>query len=849
MSFWMAEPMAAGRQDNVARKSRRVDLCAPRSRGAALNAVGILAWVIMAIALLGPGTAAAQTDLPNPSPNLELIPAGSLVIPMDNSKQNIGVAFNLKAYGLVNSLLWDEVPVKWAIRTGKAKDGIDFSAPAQRILPTALSAATLDFKAGPFIIHADWADYARPLIASFGNQVAVYELTQDTTIDIRYTMTQKKKVATLDDGGNASIHNAILAEAGFVQGVMYEEISAATLLTINADVCFTIASEPHFDENDPSEQTEAIRAFIEAGGNFLAQCVALLTYENEPIYGHFLSTNGIVENNTGSSILYPNPDLAFSQFEGQLDDTGGSVTDFELGPGSNFQSTGHLHGQNTPLTDIFVASGAKLTAGAGSMAFYLGGHEYGSGSIEALNGGRMYLNAVMMPTGRPTSCGFDFEDDPTALRSIQGRVYEDVNGDSILAGDAGRPNVPVRVYRDLNDNGLVDGSDSFMGQVSTDANGDFSLGVSNGVAQPHYLVAVDSRSVTPANGFVSGHTQLDVWAQQTFGDDPATAILDPDSRYGGRNPGVSDAFHPTVTSPASNNYQHLARVDVAAGDVTRADFAFSFNAVTSARGGDNGDDDASAPRTIQGSLRQFLQNANAISGANTMRFVPAVVVNQVGVGGQWWRVAVSVDLPVFLDPSTTVDGTAYSSADGTTLRNENPGSLGFGGSVGVDGLLLGALEKPEFEIIDAGNLKIGLDLQAGNSTVRRLAIYGFGEKANDDAEANIRVGLISSTLIEECVIGAGAASFSDPGVGLTADNIRVVQGSNGTILNNLIGFSGGHGIGMIKVVIIFEYAALSVVQRSDETIIVFQSVVVCNAFTDIAIICFWCCHRRLFSTL
>ncbi len=54
-------------------------------------------------------------------------------------------------------------------------------------------------------------------------------------------------------------------------------------------------------------------------------------------------------------------------------------------------------------------------------------------------------------------------------------------------------------------------------------------------------------------------------------------------------------------------------MDVAAGDVTRADFAFSFNAVTNAKGGDNGDDDASAARTIQGSLRQFLQNANAIN--------------------------------------------------------------------------------------------------------------------------------------------------------------------------------------------------------------------------------------------
>jgi len=76
-----------------------------------------------------------QAELPPPTTNLELIPTGSLVIAMDNDKQNIGIAFNLKAYGLENHLLWNDVPVKWAIRSGKLKNGIDFSVTAERILP------------------------------------------------------------------------------------------------------------------------------------------------------------------------------------------------------------------------------------------------------------------------------------------------------------------------------------------------------------------------------------------------------------------------------------------------------------------------------------------------------------------------------------------------------------------------------------------------------------------------------------------------------------------------------------------------------------------------------------------
>ncbi|MFQ5548046.1 MAG: hypothetical protein ACE5FV_07140, partial [Woeseia sp.] len=39
----------------------------------------------------------AWAELPPPTPNMELIPSGSLIIAMDNDKQNIGATFNLKA--------------------------------------------------------------------------------------------------------------------------------------------------------------------------------------------------------------------------------------------------------------------------------------------------------------------------------------------------------------------------------------------------------------------------------------------------------------------------------------------------------------------------------------------------------------------------------------------------------------------------------------------------------------------------------------------------------------------------------------------------------------------------------
>src|ERR1041384_3643809 len=68
----------------------------------------------------------AQNDLPNPTANIQLIKNGSLVVAMDNTTQGVPGYFNMKSYGLVNQLLQNSIPVKWAIKAGKAKDSADF---------------------------------------------------------------------------------------------------------------------------------------------------------------------------------------------------------------------------------------------------------------------------------------------------------------------------------------------------------------------------------------------------------------------------------------------------------------------------------------------------------------------------------------------------------------------------------------------------------------------------------------------------------------------------------------------------------------------------------------------------
>jgi hypothetical protein len=720
----------------------------------------------------------ARAELPPPAANMELIPAGSLVIAMDNDKQNIGAVFNLNAYGLANHLLWESIRVKWAIRAGKAKDGIDFSVMAQRILPTATGPAMQNFRGGPFIVHADFAAYALPRITAFGNNVAVYETTADVMVDVRFTLDERKKIGVLDDGGNAAIHSAILDEAGFVAGVQYEIIPAATLITVNANACFTMVGEPHWKTTTNDAETEAIRLFTESGGNFLAQCAAIESYENNATYGYFQSTLGIVENNTDGVHVYPNPDLAYSQFQGALADAGGSVRDFELAPGSVFQNGGHSHAHNAADPDLYIATGSKLSGGAGSNVFYLGGHRYNGTDLGNQNGKRMFLNAAMMPSDRPGSCGFAVPPTPPDPGEISGTVYEDINGDSNLADAVG---VLVRLYRDNNDNGVVDAADTYTTATTTDVNGDYTL--SFGIVGDNYLVAVDSATVPPSAGYTGGAALADVRPEQTYGDNPATAILDLGARFGGVDGATEDNVDPVSTNPADNDYEHLGRVDIGAGNVAGVDFAFSFNAVVNVN------------PAGQGSLEQFIENANGILGANVMRFVPAVATNASGGGGNWWSISTASELPSIDDALTTIDGTAYSSTNGTTLRNDNATANGVGGTVGIDNLPLPTLD-PELQLVGVNDPKTGINIKAANVTVRGMSIYGFGDKARDKNKANIRIGEVNGTLIELNMLGTTAGSFTDPGSGAKGDNIRIDKGDSGTIRNNLLGFSCGNGVGM-----------------------------------------------------
>lgn len=427
-------------------------------------------------------------ELPSPAANTMVMPQDSYVIAMDNTWQATAGPlpanrnFNLKAYGLVVYLLNNNIKVKRIIRAGKAKDGVDFSASCRQLKPVAeLNPQVRDFKAGPFVVFGP--DLLRvnidQLIDNYNNnangisgithdsaKVKVYKTASDVTVDVRHDLTGfKPKAAILTDGGNAPIHLTYLNLAGVPLNNYSVEVNNDLAVS-----CFTFASEPHNDYQ-VSSVVDNIKSFVQAGGNFLAQCVTVAVYES---LGKFQSTAGItVANATPLATHYPNADLSMAQFEGGFNiNNGGSLKNWRYGI-SAFANGAHAYATNTNGfvngTSLIGASGSKLTSSGlpGGMVFYLGNHSFSNiNDYNHLNGMRMYLNALLTPANIKNILSYSFAADCNAGAMKVGSFN----------GPAQAYPVSFYLYEDKGAvMGAVDPGDAFVGAASVSAPGTQAL--------------------------------------------------------------------------------------------------------------------------------------------------------------------------------------------------------------------------------------------------------------------------------------------------------------------------------------------------------------------------------------
>ncbi len=213
--------------------------------------------------------------------------------------------------------------------------------------------------------------------------------------------------------------------------------------------------------------------------------------------------------------------------------------------------------------------------------------------------------------------------------------------------------------------------------------------------------------------------------------------------------------------------------------------ATTFTVNNNGNGGDNnaGNGTCSAGGSSGCTLRAAIEEVNARAAG-----APHIINFSIPGGGLITITVTGSALPAITRAGTTINA--------TTQPNNNTGTFGTVGTVGVGAIALPTYNRPDVMVVDGGGFSVGLDVQAGNVTIRGLCIYGFGTAANDDGSGNIRVGVVGNTLITQNLLGTTATSFTDPGAGARSigDNIRVTGGSNGVISNNLIGYSNGKGI-------------------------------------------------------
>jgi parallel beta-helix repeat protein len=395
---------------------------------------------------------------------------------------------------------------------------------------------------------------------------------------------------------------------------------------------------------------------------------------------------------------------------------------------------------------------------------------------------------------------------PLQAATYSGTVFEDANfgggvGRSrIASGGTGVANARVEIFR-VSD-------DQYLGATTTSGTGAYTLTTSGGDAGVAIRIRVVNATVRSARtGGAACTTCVPV---QTFrtnvtivsGNNVVSGVTD---RVGGENPALSDA-----TAGANNNdwddlpvaglrtAQSFTTITPAsaAAVITDIDFGFNFSLVVNTR------DPASctvanSSNPCQGSLRQFITNANALGGQGALSqsgsgqidgsnnslpggFESSIFMIPEGLAnpgqpasfasqltGGVAVITLTSALPAVTSNNVRLDATTQT----VNIGNTNAGTLGsVATTVGVDAISLPSLPRPEVQLT-AGSTTVQL---SGNSS----AILGFA----------LRQGfiLLSGTGCLARHNAVGMTATGDSSDNSTAAHGITFQGSNSTVRNNFV---------------------------------------------------------------
>lgn len=415
-----------------------------------------------------------------------------------------------------------------------------------------------------------------------------------------------------------------------------------------------------------------------------------------------------------------------------------------------------------------------------------------------------------------------------------GRVFEDIN----YGGGAGRnrtvssgisiPNVTIELYRE-------DTPGNFILEETTvsDSTGEYVLG---GMENGNYKLRVVNNTVRSTRG--GGNTCTTCIPVQTFRKDylGSGTFNDVNNEVGGANPFQEDTGLGILADA-----QTVSDIVINSEGVLDMDFGFNFNTIVNTNS------------SGQGSLGQFIENANQLDGATldieansifdplatqeTSIFMIPPTGDSLGrtadanfTAGGYFDIEVldGEDLPIIFTNNIQIDGRTQRAYSG----NNNTGIVGASrNSVGRLGLRLPNYPRPEIQVHqNNGNV---FQLQGDDLLIRELAVFSndnagivvsagnsviqhnfIGVNAEGLLEDNTDVGIsiLGSALsiiqnnfisknIEQGIFVDGTSSpniirnhITENGVGSCFDNIRIAGGTNVRIINNIIEKAAALGI-------------------------------------------------------
>ncbi len=444
---------------------------------------------------------------------------------------------------------------------------------------------------------------------------------------------------------------------------------------------------------------------------------------------------------------------------------------------------GSAAGQSTfgsARVEIFTADSASRTASGQTYLGFLTANADGSFSgalngVSGLTAGVTQLTATATDGGGNTSefgSGFTV----AAALAISGTVFEDVNygggagralATALAAGGQRRPNARVELFRVSGSSGTV------VAVTTTDATGAYKF---DGLDAATYQVRVVNGSVTSsrnaaATGVLpvvtfhadgSGSTVTPV-TNEVGGAAPAsTARASTNSNVGGTQP----------SSQASSTAEGIATVTLTTVPLSGIDFGFNFSTIVNTN--DSG----------QGSLRQFIVNANALGGeaalaqsgrsAGVDSSIFVLPTSSAGyiAATQHWRITPLSALPGLTSPLTVIDGSTQA---GTVLGN----------------LWAGIPHTLKVELHGNGLGTTGLGVWGANSGVRGLVIGSFGD--DGVAFGGSSNNFLRSSYIGVDVTGSNTASISRNGVLITSGTDTEIGGL-GNSDGNVIAGNGSSAI-------------------------------------------------------